>query len=250
MSLEGIIFSGLSLQLIDYDCEVMMEFGGFSQEALDFLNEIKENNNKEWFEANKYRYEALILKPSRNFVQEMGEHLQALVPTINAHPKVNGSLFRIYRDIRFSKDKTPIKTKIGIIFWQGSSKRMQSSSFYMHFDKDKLFIAVGIRGFNSQTLQKYRDFIKEEKNAKSLCVIIEQLEKKGYTFPKPKYKRLPNTFDKSYPFGKLALYDSMFAYLEVKHPEQFFTVDLCDWAYEHYQNLFSLQQWVYEMTLH
>ena len=85
-----------------------MVFEGFSKEALDFLQEIRENNTKEWFEANRERYEKLILEPSRAYVEEMGEHLMALVPTINAVPKINGSLFRIDRDIRFRKDKTPI----------------------------------------------------------------------------------------------------------------------------------------------
>ena len=227
----------------------MMVFDGFSKEALDFLNEIKHNNTKEWFEANRDRYEHLILTPSRGFVQEMGEHLQALVPTINAIPKINGSLFRIYRDIRFRKDKTPIKTKIGVIFWQGAGKRMQSSSFYMHFDTDKLFLAVGIRGFSPQTLQKYRDFIKEEKHAKSLFEILEEMQKKGYKLPQTKYKRLPNSFEKTYPFKQLALYGNMYAYYEVKHPCEFFNEKLCDWAYEHYENMLPLQQWVYEMTL-
>ena len=224
-------------------------FTGFSQEALDFLYEIRENNTKEWFEANRERYEQLILEPSRAFVTEMGEHLQALVPTINAVPKVNGSLFRIYRDIRFRKDKTPIKSRIGVIFWQGGGKRMQSSSFYMHFDPETVFFAVGIRGFSDETLRKYREYIKEEWHRESLHEVMEKLAKKGFHFPEPKYKRLPQGFDKEMPHPELVKYASMYAYKEFPHPPEFFSEALCDYAYTLYEAMFPMQQWVYEMTL-
>ncbi|PKN14525.1 MAG: TIGR02453 family protein, partial [Deltaproteobacteria bacterium HGW-Deltaproteobacteria-24] len=100
-------------------------FTGFSKEGLDFLDQIKENNNKVWFENHRHIWEETILKPNVAYVEEMGEHLIALAPFIKALPKVSGSLFRIYKDTRFSHDKTHIKTKIGILFWQGSSHRMQ-----------------------------------------------------------------------------------------------------------------------------
>ena len=69
-----------------------MEFTGFGKKTLSFLKDIKRNNNKEWFEAHRSEYEKLILNPSRDFVVEMGEHLQALEPTIKAEPKINKSL--------------------------------------------------------------------------------------------------------------------------------------------------------------
>ena len=87
-----------------------MEFSGFSKKTLPFLKAIKKNNNKEWFEAHRSEYEELILNPSRAFVSEMGEHLQALEPTINFSPKINKSLYRIYRDTRrMGANKAPIK---------------------------------------------------------------------------------------------------------------------------------------------
>jgi len=111
-----------------------MEFVGFPPQTLEFLQQIRENNDKEWFQTHKEEYKKFILEPSRAFVEEMGEHLMALEPTIHAIPKINHSLFRIYRDIRrMGADKRPIKSRIGIIFWQGRGSRLQSSSFYLHF---------------------------------------------------------------------------------------------------------------------
>ena len=90
-----------------------MEFKGFSKKTLPFLESIRKNNNKEWFEAHKSDYEELILNPSRTFVIEMGEHLQALEPTINAEPKINKSLYRIYRDTRrMVQIKLPSNTEL------------------------------------------------------------------------------------------------------------------------------------------
>ena len=227
-----------------------MVFNGFSQEALDFLQEIEQNNTKEWFEANRERYERLILEPSRAFVEEMGEYLMALVSTINAVPKINGSLFRIYRDIRFRKDKRPIKSRIGIIFWQGGGKRMQSSSFYLHFDPKTLFFATGIRGFSDETLKKYRNYIHNERNRESLHIVMQSMIEKGYSLPEPKYKCIPREFDKDISYPELTKYASMFAYKEIPLPKAFFTHELCDFAYKIYEDMLPMQEWVYEMTLH
>jgi len=226
-----------------------MSFTGFPKDSIKFLTKIRNNNTKEWFEANRSEYERFIKEPSLSFVVEMGEHLQALVPTIKAKPKVNGSLFRIYRDIRFSKDKTPIKSKIGIIFWQGAGKRMQSSSFYMHFSPDELFFAVGIRGFSKETLTAYRDYIKNDKHRENLFCILNSIKAKGYSLPTPRYKRIPKEFDEDMSHIKLTLYNSMYAYKETSLNDILFKEDLVDEAFKIYEDLFPLQQWIYEMTL-
>ncbi len=219
----------------------------FPKESLDFLARIRKNNTKEWFEAHRSEYDKLILEPSRAIAVEMGEHLQALVPTINAVPKINGSLFRIYRDIRFSKDKTPIKSRIGMIFWQGRGKRMQSSCFYLHFSPDELFFAAGIRGFSKESLEGYRSYIKDDNHRASLHRILEEMKAKGYELPAPRYKRLPRGFDKEMTYPELALYDAMYAY-KVFSPETICSEEFIDEAYRVYEALLPLQQWVYDIS--
>ena len=177
----------------------------------------------------------------------MGETLQILVPTINALPKVGGSLFRIYRDIRFSKDKTPMKSKIGLLFWQGKSHRMQSSSFYMHYDEHEYFIASGIRNFKPPLLKTYRNYIQDEKQRERLNQILKNLTAKGYSLPEPKYKRIAKNFNKDDKFAYLTLFGAMYAYKTFKIDETFFSVTLLDRAFEIYSDMLDLQQWVYEM---
>ncbi len=220
----------------------------FSKESVDFLQDIRENNNKEWFEDNRYRYDDYILNPSRAFVVEFGEHLQALVPNINAIPKINGSLFRIFRDVRLSKDKTPLKSRIGIVFWRGSGKRLQSASFYLHFSPDELLIASGIRGFSKDSLAGYREYIKDEGHAKELETIMIDLKAKGYSFPEPHYKRYPRGFDKDMSYAHLSLYAAMFAYKGVK-PEMIYHDKLIEKAFKIYEDLLPLFEWIYAMSL-
>jgi len=220
----------------------------FSPKSLDFLRDIRNNNNKVWFENHRDDYETLILNPSRAFVTEMGEHLQALVPTITAVPKINASLFRIFRDVRLSKDKTPLKSRIGIVFWQGTGKRLQSASFYLHFSPDELLVASGIRGFSKDSLSGYRQYIKDDRHADALKTIMIALKEKGYSFPKPHYKRYPRGFDKDMPQADLSLYANMFAYKSLA-PEMIYHKDIIDILYAIYEDLLPLHQWIYAMSL-
>ena len=224
-------------------------FKGFSQKGLDFFYELEVNNNKLWFEANKSVYEQEILAVNRAFVVEMGEHLECLVPTIHAIPKINKSLFKIYRDVRFSKDKTPLKTRSGVLFWQGKGSRTQSSGFYLHYSVYELFIATGIRGFDKEMLSTYRDYIMIDKHREALHTILEELQAKGYSLPTPKYKRIPNMFDKTMSHAYLTLFNSMFVYKQSKPPKAFFTPKIVDSLFKAFDDMLALQQWVYEMTL-
>ena len=226
-----------------------MQFNGFTKEGTKFLEELSKNNSKEWFEINRYRWEKYILEPNKAFIEDMGETLQILVPTINYKPKVSGSLFKIYRDIRFSKDKIPMKSKIGLLFWQGQGHRMSSSSFYMHYTKDSYFIASGIRAFKTPMLKTYREYIKDEKKRVELHKILEALKAKGYKLPEPKYKRIQREFKKDDNLIYLSLYDSIFTYKEGLLDEVFYSVEFLDRAFQVYDDMKDLQRWVYEMTL-
>ncbi len=229
-----------------------MEFKGFPETALSFLNEIKKNNNKEWFLAHKFEYESSILNPSRTFVVEMGEHLQALVPTINAEPKINKSLYRIYRDTRrMGANKMPIKERIGVIFWQGNSKRMQSSCFYMHFSPEELMVAVGVRWFEKPMLDAYREYIKSDEKRAELASILENIKglNKGYTHLEKGYKRYPKGFDEDMSNADLSLYKGMATFKTLKPKLITNGEKLISTLYKIYEDMLPLQQFMYEVSL-
>ena len=227
-----------------------MEFSGFSKETLPFLQAIRENNNKEWFEAHKKEYQELILEPSRAFVVEMGEHLMALEPTLHAIPKINGSLFRIYRDIRrMGGNKAPIKSRIGIIFWQGRMKLLQSSCFYRHFSPDELFVAVGVRWFEKPLLDAYRAYISDEAKRVALDKVLQKIMACGYEVLPKEYKRYPKGFSKEMPSADLSLYKGLATYKIL--PPQLIEdgAAMIAQLYEIYEAMLPLQQIMYEITL-
>ncbi|MDF1880637.1 DUF2461 domain-containing protein [Sulfurimonas sp. MAG313] len=224
-------------------------FTGYSKRSLDFLKELRANNSKEWFEERKYIYEEYILEANRSFVIEMGEHIQALVPTINSIPKINGSMYRIYRDTRFAKDKTPMKTHTGVIFWQGEAKRTQSANFYTRATPEEYVIGAGIRRFDTALLSTYRNYILDLEHADKLFDILQTCKKKGFDIIEPSYKRLPRGFSKTYPYPELALLNGMVVNKKFTPDTIYFSHKLIDRCYSIYEELFELQQWLYEMTL-
>ncbi|WP_294950879.1 DUF2461 domain-containing protein [Sulfurovum sp.] len=226
-----------------------MTFNGFPQEGLQFLSKIITHNSKEWLDAHRDEYERCIVAPNKAYVEEMGEHLQILVPTIHAEPKTNKSLFRIYRDARFHLND-PIKTRIGIIFWQGAGHRMQSSSFYMHYDPFEIFVATGIRNFKPTLLAAYRAYIQNDERRNELHGILQNLKAKGYTLPEPKYKRMPRECDSKEAHSYLYRMGALYGYTTFPPDEIFHSEAIIDRNFKIYEDMLPLQQWLYELTLH
>ena len=111
----------------------------------DFLRELKANNDRSWFEANKARYVADVRDPMLDFIAAFAEPLEKISPHFVADPRANGgSLFRIYRDTRFSPDKTPYKTNAGAHFRHAAGKDAHAPGFYLHLEPDSCFAGCGI----------------------------------------------------------------------------------------------------------
>lgn len=225
-----------------------MHFKGFPKEGLEFLDNIILNNSKEWLDDHKKEYEKFIVTPNKAYVEEMGEHLQILVPNINAIPKINKSLFRIYRDARFHR-LDPIKERIGIIFWQGETHRMQSASFYMHYDPFEVFVATGIRNFKPPLLNAYREYVQEEQKREELHLILEELKAKGYQIVEPKYKRYPANMNSKDKHAYLYLFGSMYAFKTFNPNKTFHSEKIIEHNFKIYKDCFALHQWLFELTL-
>ncbi len=132
----------------------------FTQATFVFLDELAANNDRAWFEANKPRYEALVREPALEFIGAMGPVLATFAPCFRAEPrKVGGSLMRVFRDTRFSRDKTPYKTNIGIQFRHELGKDIHAPGFYVHIATDECFFAVGCWHPDPDALGKLRDLI-------------------------------------------------------------------------------------------
>lgn len=135
----------------------------FTQDTFKFLNELAANNHRTWFEANKPRYEALVREPALDFIEAMQSVLKSFAPHFVAEPrKVGGSLMRVFRDTRFSHDKTPYKTNIGIQFRHALGKDVHAPGFYVHIASDDCFFGVGCWHPDADMLGRIRDRIVEK----------------------------------------------------------------------------------------
>ena len=171
------------------------QFEGFSAETVFFLKNLKENNNREWFLARKKDYNKKVLKPASDFVVEMGELLQKISPGIQADPKINRSITRIYRDTRYASEQEPYKTYLGIWFWQGARKVNESPGYYFELRPDQIYLSAGIRSFSRKILRDYRKAVANPKSGEKLVSIVEKIrENPDYQVSREYYKVIPEGY--------------------------------------------------------
>lgn len=138
----------------------MTESRYFSSETFVFLKELAENNNRKWFQENKQRYDEHVKAPAMDFIVDFGAILRKISKHFLADPRPSGgSLFRIYRDVRFSHDKSPYKTNAGIQFRHYKGKDAHTPGYYLHIEPNNIFAAVGIWHPDSKTLGMIREAI-------------------------------------------------------------------------------------------
>ena len=134
----------------------------FSEELIDFLVGLSANNNREWFNARKDVYESVLREPALDYIREVGEPLADISPHVRASDrKQGGSLMRIYRDVRFSRDKSPYKTNVGIQFRHESGKDVHAPGYYVHISIEECFIGAGSWMPNRDALLAYRRAVSE-----------------------------------------------------------------------------------------
>ena len=132
----------------------------------DFLRDLRENNDREWFQANKGRYLAEVRDPMLDFIGAFAAPLAEISPHFVADPRPNGgSLFRIYRDTRFSRDKTPYKTNAGAHFRHAAGKDAHAPGFYLHLEPGMCFAGCGVWRPDGPTVTKIREAIDVERDA-------------------------------------------------------------------------------------
>lgn len=156
-------------------------FDGFPPDAIKFFRQLAKNNNRDWFAENKSRYEASVLAPALALVEDIKAPLKMVSPHFLAIPKRSGgSLMRIYRDTRFSKNKTPYKTNLGVHFRHEAGKDVHAPGFYFHVDPKEIFVGAGIWHPDNQTLNQIRVLIDDDQkrwkrvtNAKSFKSVYE-----------------------------------------------------------------------------
>ncbi len=188
-------------------------FDGFPPEALDFLQGLARNNNRPWFEKRRAVYQECLIEPAQAFVENLGMRLLETYPGLDFDPSAggSGSLIRIYRDIRFSKDKSPYKTWFGIRLWESSSGRKAGPGFYLLLEPSGMSLHTGIWRFSKPQLAVWRRAVDDEPRGSSLQQVIEILARnKTAAVAGQHYARVPRGYDSDHPRAALLRHHGLY----------------------------------------
>ena len=196
-------------QIPAIDFDFYPPFEGFHKEGIKFFKQLKHNNNREWFEKHKEEFENYIKAPMQSYVTALQMYFTRFAPEFDLNPK--RSIFRIYRDIRFSSDKTPYKTHIAAHFvLRGKPKGFVGSGYYIEIGPGELYVGGGIYIPNGDQLKKIRRAIDVRGNEFLSIVESRRFKKILAPFEWEKLKRIPKGYEENHPMAEWLKYKQFF----------------------------------------
>ncbi|HTX19781.1 MAG TPA: DUF2461 domain-containing protein [Bacteroidota bacterium] len=183
------------------DADMFPPFKGFPKEGIAFLRQLKRNNNREWFESHKAVYEEEVKFPMQCLIASLHPYFESFGPAFDVNPK--RSLFRIYRDIRFSKDKTPYKTHVAAHFVvRGTAKGTEGSGYYVHIEPGEIYVGGGIYMPDGDQLKKIRKAISERDDEFLSIVKNRKFAKLFGKIEGDALKRIPQGYEEGHPMSE------------------------------------------------
>jgi uncharacterized protein (TIGR02453 family) len=221
----------------------MERFEGFADDEGKFFRRLAKNQNRDWFQAHKEEFESGWNRPMELLVAELREAIDGHYPSCDlGEPKV----FRIFRDVRFSKDKSPYKTHIGgyVPTKRGGTAPSGPVALYVHMGTER-FAAAGHYVMEGPDLARYRAAVADDARGKELVKILAKLAKKGIRAQSHgEYKRVPKGFDADHPRAELLKYQGLTATLPAIPKGALTSRKLVDWLVKGSKDLAPLVEWL------
>lgn len=224
-----------------------MAFDHFPPETVEFLRAIRAHNNRDWFEAHRADYTAFYVAPAQDFVETLGPRLRKVSPTVQFQPRVNASLVRINRDIRFAKDKSPYKDHIDIWFWHGDNRGWDCPGFFFRLSPDAVWIGAGMHMMEKDRLARARSAIVAEKSGRALAALIAKLEKAGCDIGDKTLARVPRGFDAGHPRAELLKFTGLHAGMKLPAAEAA-KPGFAALCLRHFKKVWPVGKWLLEET--
>ena len=222
----------------------MAPFTGFDRRAMRFWVELAAEMNREWFNANKQRYQTLWVEPMTALLTELGGRLaKAYAPLKLGAPKV----LRIHRDVRFSADKTPYKKHIGAVVTIAGKRVGEggTAAMYVHIGADEDFVGVGTYMFDSTKLARWRKQVAGKQGAE-IEKLVARLRAAGYEVGgHDDYKRVPRGFDPDHPRAELLKMKGLTGGPGEIPRGLLFKREFADWLIDHGRALAPLVIWLH-----
>jgi uncharacterized protein (TIGR02453 family) len=203
----------------------------FSAATWEFLDRLAHDNTRATFEASRGTYHDHVAAPSIAFVERMAVLLPERVhPGLRAEAKVGRSLFRINRDTRFSKDKTPYKTHVDFLFWIGDGPPREQPACILRLTATDLVLGAGQVGLRDAALQRYRQRLDEPDDGTRLREIARSLAARGAVLSEPDRAKPPRPFPAEHPHAELLRRDGFHMTSRHRHPASVTTNRFPTWC--------------------
>lgn len=213
-------------------------FGGFPPETLSFLSGLRANNNRDWFTANKAVYERAMKRPAEAFAPVLAERLTAL-----AGQPMRGKIFRIYRDVRFSKDKSPYNAHLHIGFMPPGEGRHRAG-YYFGLDADGLALGGGTVELSGPDLDAFRSAMADDRTGGALARLVADLRAQGFRIDDGELKRVPAPYPADHPRGELLRHKSLSAWKDVKDPAAITGPSVVETCMAAFEAMAPLNRWI------
>lgn len=225
----------------------MTRFEGFSAETLALLRELAdpERNATGWLDANRERYERAWVAPSLAFVEAMAGPLNAIDPQLQAIPGLRGgSLMRIQRDTRFSKDKRPYKDHLDVMFRVGEGASKGRPGLGFRLTASSLGLGGGLLGFEPDVLQRYREAVLEEASGAALADAVTSAEAEGAQLFGEQLKRVPRGLPAEHPRERLLRFKALWIGWEEPLPAELGSAALVDFVTGRLRIVWPVVRWL------
>ena len=221
----------------------MAQFIGFPPQTTEFLRDLSENNSKAWFDEHRADYDSYWVEPAKEFVVAAGAALQEIAP-VEAQPRVNGSIFRVNRDIRFSADKRPYKDHLDFWFWEGARRRAVSG-FYLRITPDGVGVGAGAHGFDTERLAAFRTAAVDPSSGKSLQAAVAVIEQARFEVKGEHYKLLPRGFAAAGEFtARMLRHNALWVGDDEPIPKVLGSKRFVNWAMTRWTKMVPLHRWL------
>lgn len=217
----------------------------FTKDTFAFLTDLAANNSKDWFDANRDRYEAHWRAPALAFIDQVADGMGSLDPPHEAEAKLNGSLRRINRDVRFSKDKSPYNARLHLIFWTGGHPN-RSPGFHLVLHPDGVGYGAGTWALDGAMLGRYRDRVMDDADRAELTQALTAAETIGCTMGPPDLAKLPRGYQAEGQAADLLRYKALVARTHDRDapPSKVIGAGGVDWVLGLAQTLAPFNAWV------
>ena len=187
-----------------------MGFDGFPEAGLAFLRELAAHNDRDWFETHRTAWDDGIVPAMLAWCGELADRLRDVMPRAVFVPRVGGSVYRLNRDTRFSRDKSPYKTHVAALVWEGNGDKHDAPAVYLHVSPEEIIFAGGIWMFEEERLDRWRKLLHSEPAADRLESALAQAKKGGLKVETPeKLVRTPRGFNPEGARAELSKYKGL-----------------------------------------